>query len=106
MATPLAGQAPLEVTFTNCCSGLANCFEWTYGDDCCFECQHDYAHPVNPDHTYETEGTYDVTLKASGQGGEEIMTVANLIYVNEYAKLPLKLLATDGAPYNKDMDWG
>jgi PKD repeat protein len=113
-AFPLAGKAPLGVTFTNCCGGLTNCFDWQYGDGCCFQCQVDnYKAPTTefeiaattPTHVYEEEGTFDVTLKADGQGGTDIKMVPGLIYVNEYDFLPVKLVSTDGEAYNADLGW-
>ncbi|MCK5737556.1 PKD domain-containing protein, partial [bacterium] len=114
-AAPLAGKAPLAVTFTNCCGGLANSFDWQYGDGCSFQCQYDpyRVDPTNeyemaasmPTHVYEAEGTFDVSLEASGQGGTDKKTVEDLIYVNEYEYLPINLLSHDSEPYRADLDW-
>ena len=65
-ADPLTGRAPLEVQFTDLStSGLytIDSWSWEFGD----------ASPVsseqNPKHTYDSPGTYNVTLTVSTTGG-------------------------------------
>ena len=87
-ASPIVGPSALEVQFQNNTGGLANVFEWDFGDGTTASYQHDWLHMVHPTHIYEEEGAYTVSLNASGQGGNDIIQVQELIYVDdEYAEL-------------------
>lgn len=59
--TPLYGEAPLDVTFTNLSTGAAT-YLWQFGDG-------GNSTLVSPVHTYGTNGNYDVSLTAVSQFG-------------------------------------
>ncbi len=58
-----SGEAPLTVTFTNQSTGDITSYGWDFGDSI------GSSTDVNPVYTYNTPGTYTVTLNATGPGG-------------------------------------
>lgn len=58
---PTLGTGPLIVQFTESSSG-ATSWLWDFGDG-------QTSHQQNPNHTYYTEGIYQVTLTVTGEGG-------------------------------------
>ncbi len=76
-ATPISGDAPLEVRFTNRSTGKIDEYLWGFGDG-------DISTMVNPTHTYNTPGTYAVTLTAKNPGGNgrvvQAITVRQAVY--------------------------
>jgi murein DD-endopeptidase MepM/ murein hydrolase activator NlpD len=71
-ASPTVGQVPLEVSFTNTSSGDYDNSAWDFGDGSA-------SRSKNPTHTYETPGTYTVTLTISGPGGNDAKVQAGYI---------------------------
>jgi PKD repeat protein len=71
--TPVTGGFPLTVTFTDLSSG-ATSWSWDFGDSGTSTLQ-------NPVHTYNTMGTYTVTLTATNSSGSDVMTKTNYITV-------------------------
>jgi hypothetical protein len=76
-ASPTEGVAPLTVNFTNLSSGDYDTCSWDFGDggtssDC-----------NDPEHTYDTAGTYSISLTVSGDGGEDTETKTDYITVYE-----------------------
>jgi parallel beta-helix repeat protein len=76
-ATPTEGAAPLTVDFTNTSTGDYDTCAWTFGDggtssDC-----------NDPSHTYDTAGTYTVSLTVSGPGGTDTLTRPDYVVVYE-----------------------
>ena len=65
-ATPLTGDAPLFITFTNA-SSEADSYEWDFGDSTTSTLE-------NPTKTYTAIGTFDVTLTATGPNGVDSET--------------------------------
>lgn len=61
-ANPTTGCAPQGVTFTNTSPAGSN-FVWTFGDGTTFNGQ------TPPVHTYQNNGTYNVTLTMTGANG-------------------------------------
>lgn len=61
-ANPATGCAPQSVTFTNTSPSGTN-FQWTFGDGTTFNGQNP------PAHTYQSNGTYTVTLTMTGANG-------------------------------------
>jgi len=101
---PLAGKPGMEVQFSNTGGGAAHNYLWTYGDGNSEQFQHDYKNKVHPLHVYEDAGEYDVSLKAWGQGGENTLTIPNMIYVDaDYEFLPLQL--ADPGPTKGGYGW-
>ena len=76
-ATPTNGIRPLAVTFTNTSSGSITNFVWNFGDGQTTN----LTSGAVVAHTYQTNGTYTVSLKASGSGGSNTNTQAGLVTV-------------------------
>ncbi len=76
--SPLTGIGKLTVNFTNESGGEYNTCEWTFGDgqksDTCGSQSHLYAMP----------GTFTVSLKVSGDGGENLLTKTDYVTVEDY----------------------
>jgi PKD repeat protein len=62
IASPYGGFAPLTVQFTDQSSGNPVYWDWDFGDS-------DKSSIQNPIHTYDTPGTYSVTLNVGNTGG-------------------------------------
>jgi PKD repeat protein len=75
-ADPREGEAPLEVEFTDESSGVVTDWEWDFGDGGTSDDQ-------NPSYTYDSEGTYTVSLTVSGPGGTDTETKSRYIRVAE-----------------------
>ncbi len=76
-ATPTNGVRPLAVTFTNTSTGSITNLLWSFGDG---QTTNTAARAVVA-HTYQTNGTYTVSLKASGAGGSSTNTQVGLVTV-------------------------
>ena len=74
VATPLAGFAPLDVTFTDQSSGSVDTRAWDFGDG-------GSAAVTVPVHTYTAPGTYTVSLSVTGPGGSDALSRTNYITV-------------------------
>jgi PKD repeat protein len=72
-ASPLSGNAPLLVNFTNL-STCGDTWSWDFGDGGTSTAQ-------SPSHVYTAAGTYSVTLEATGPGGTSSLTKPDLITV-------------------------
>ena len=116
VGSPLAGNKPLEVQFTDQSTGDGlTSWAWNFGDQTTSVEQ-------NPKHTYSEEGTYSVTLDVlNGNGDKDSTTKPNYITVkNSLIKAdfigtptsgaaPLKVQFTDrstGSPNNWFWDFG
>lgn len=67
-ATPMTGAAPLNVTFTDTSTGAPATWAWTFGDGGTSNL------PNPPMHTYNSIGTYTVTLTVQNAGGSSTRT--------------------------------
>jgi PKD repeat protein len=81
-ATPMSGNVPLTVHFTDRSTFVPTGWEWNFGDG-------NQSTEQNPTHTYTTAGSYTVSLTASNACGAGALTMANYItaeavYVTEY----------------------
>ena len=74
-ANTTSGTAPETVQFTDTSSNNPTTWNWTFGDGGSSTLQ-------NPTYTYNTPGTYTVTLTAGNIGGNNTTTQTNLITVN------------------------
>lgn len=72
-ATPLSGQRPLEVAFTNTSQG-ATSYTWNFGDS-------SGSSETNPVHEYANPGTYTVSLTATNNAGSDVRTRTDYITV-------------------------
>jgi PKD repeat protein len=78
IGTPTSGFAPLEVQFTDLSIDSVNSWLWFFGDG-------DAAFVQNPIHTYDSAGTYTVTLQISGPGGNGDMEKVD--YITAYSNV-------------------
>ncbi|MDI6791649.1 MAG: PKD domain-containing protein [bacterium] len=74
-ANPTSGYAPLSVAFTSTSSGTITSYSWNFGDG-------GTAATQNPTHSYNTAGSYTVTLTASGHCGTDDEIKTNYISVS------------------------
>jgi len=74
--TPLTGNAPLTVNFTDSSTGGVTAWSWAFGDSGTSTLQ-------NPSHQYTPAGTYTVSLTVTSPGGSDIETKTNYITVNQ-----------------------
>ena len=72
--TPVSGNAPLNVVFTDASTGSPTSWSWTFGDGGTSTAQ-------NPSHTYTAAGTYTVALTVSNTAGSNTQTRTNYISV-------------------------
>lgn len=64
VATPLTGQVPLSVQFTNQSTGSITGYAWEFGDG-------GTSTEANPLYVYQEPGNYSVTLTVSGPAGSD-----------------------------------
>ena len=89
IATPLTGNAPLNVQFTDQSTGSGTLtYQWDFNNDAVVD-----STSQNPSYTYNTPGTYAVKLTVTGPGGSNTLTKANYITVN-YAAPVANFIAT------------
>jgi PKD repeat protein len=75
-ATPISGEAPLKVKFTDKSTGSPTSWKWYFGDRM-------YSLQQNPVHTYSKVGKYTVTLKTKNANGMDMETKAKYIIVSK-----------------------
>jgi len=85
--TPLIGDAPLAVDFTNLSTGAQTSWSWDFGDSGTSTLQ-------NPSHTYAAPGTYTVTLIVTGPGGSDGETKVGYVVARE----PVPVADFSGTP--------
>ncbi|PWR75680.1 PKD domain-containing protein [Methanospirillum stamsii] len=73
-ATPLSGQAPLSVSFTDLSIGPPTSYLWNFGDGTT-------STESDPTHVYSAGGSYTVTLTVKNSGGSHTMKRENYISV-------------------------
>uniref|UniRef100_UPI000A406248 PKD domain-containing protein n=1 Tax=Methanosarcina horonobensis TaxID=418008 RepID=UPI000A406248 len=71
-ASPVSGNAPLTVSFTDQSTGSPTSRKWTFGDGT-------YSTGKNPVHTYSKAGLYSVTLTVSNADGSNTLTKSSHI---------------------------
>lgn len=74
--TPLAGTAPLTVTFTDASTNTSTSWAWTFGDGGTSTLQ-------NPTKIYTNAGTYDVQLTTTNSGGSDAENKVGYVVVGE-----------------------
>jgi PKD repeat protein/C1A family cysteine protease len=89
-ATPKKGVSPLTVSFTDKSSGTITEWLWDFGDQ-------QTSTDRNPSHTYNTPGTYTVTLIAANPGGSSTKVLSNYITVYAPANAGFTAAPTTGA---------
>lgn len=91
-ASPLTGQAPLVVSFTDASTNSPTDWAWTFGDGSSASAQ-------NEVHTYTVPGTYTVSLTTTSSAGSETKTNVNYITVLACANAPVNLSSLDLASF-------
>jgi PKD repeat protein len=74
--TPLSGQAPLTVAFTDASTGTPTSWAWQFGDGGTSTAQ-------NPSRQYAAAGTYTVTLTATNAGGSDAEVKTGYVTVSD-----------------------
>jgi len=72
VAIPTSGYTPMDVNFFDTSTGSITSWSWTFGDSSTSTAK-------NPTHTYQSNGTYSVTLVVDGPAGSDSMTKTNYI---------------------------
>ena len=113
---PTSGVAPLSVAFSDQSSGSPSAWSWNFGDTI-----NNTSTQQNPSHTYNSGGTYTVSLTVSNGISSNTLTKNNYISVSQSAlvaafiaspvsgKSPLNVSFTDqsnGAPSNWSWNFG
>jgi PKD repeat protein len=89
-ATPLSGEKPLRVSFTDESTGDITRWAWDFDNDGRIDSRRQ-----NPTYTYRTAGTYTVSLTVSGPDGADTETKTDYITVNEPLRRPVALFTQD-----------
>lgn len=74
--SPVSGEAPLTVDFTDLSTGNPTSWDWNFGDG-------GTSTEQNPSHTYTSQGTYMVTLTAANVCGSDVEQKVDYITVTE-----------------------
>jgi PKD repeat protein len=93
--TPVSGDYPLNVVFTDLSSNTPTSWSWTFGDGGTATAQ-------NPSHTYTAAGTYTVSLTATNGDGSDTETKTAYINVTEPATPTPPVAAFTGTPVSGD----
>ena len=88
--TPLTGDAPLSVSFTDASTNTPTSWAWDFGDGGTSTSQ-------NPSHNYTVAGTYDVELVATNAGGSDTETKSAYVVVSVAALEGINLAPGDTA---------
>jgi len=101
-ATPVIGEVPFTVSFTDESTGEITNYGWDFGDG-------GTSTEANPLHQYETVGVYTVSLMVSGPGGSDTETKVNYIIANEPTAMPPDLLSPEdgssGVSITPTLNW-
>ncbi len=81
-AAPTAGNKPLSVQFTDLSTGNITGRTWNFGDG-------GSSTALNPNHTYQQEGSYSVSLTVTGPDGNNTLTRNNYINVTSGGGAPV-----------------
>lgn len=81
-ASPLTGEAPLTVQFTDRSTGSPETWEWDFGDG-------GTSSAKNPSHTYSRAGTYTVSLEAGNGVSSDSEVKTDYITVKEKPVVPV-----------------
>ena len=73
--SPTSGTVPLTVSFTDASSGAITGRSWSFGDG-------NSSSATSPAHTYNSVGTYTVSLTVSGPGGSDTETRVDYVTVS------------------------
>ncbi len=76
IAAPLSGEAPLLVQFSDQSTGSPTSWAWNFGDGGTSNAQ-------NPSHTFNSSGSFSVSLTASNGNGSDTHISPNLVSVTD-----------------------
>jgi FOG: PKD repeat len=79
-ATPVTGEFPLPVQFTDASQGGPTSWAWDFGDGTTSTL-------ANPTHTYANAGSYSVSLTVSNTKGSDTSTQTDLVTVKDHSPL-------------------
>jgi len=109
IATPMSGNAPLLVTFTDTSVNSPTAWNWSFGDGSPF------VYSQNTTHTYAVAGTYTVTLDTTSPFGTSNFSqvvsvfalgpVANFTENTTIGSSPLAIQFTDTSSYTAPATW-
>lgn len=74
--SPISGNIPLTVSFTDLSTGEIDTWDWDFGDG-------NTSTDQDPVHDYTVAGTYSVTLITTGPGGSDTLVKTDYIFVTE-----------------------
>ena len=80
-ATPVSGNSPLTVAFTDLSTGNPDAWTWSFGDG-------SISSEKNPSHTYTAAGTYTVSLAVANSGGSATKIMTDYITVTAPVPAP------------------
>ena len=75
-ATPLSGDVPLSVSFSDLSTGVITAWTWDFGDGTTSSAE-------SPTHTYTEGGSYPVSLVVEGPGGYDATIRSDFVLVTE-----------------------
>lgn len=81
-ATPRSGTAPVTVSFTDESTNTPTSWQWDFGDG-------GSSNEQNPTHSYNTEGTYTVSLTATNSYGSDTEEKTDYITVSSGGNTPI-----------------
>lgn len=76
--TPISGDAPLTVNFSDASTGTISSYAWDFDNDGIID-----STEQNPSHTYAAAGNYTVNLTVNGTDGSDSEVKTEYIIVNE-----------------------
>ncbi len=94
IATPLSGNAPLNVQFTDASTGNITSWAWDFDNDTNID-----SFLQNPQYTYNNPNTYTVSLTVTGPGGSDNATKVDYIAISPVADFTATPLSGN-APLN------
>ena len=81
-ANTTSGETPLPVRFTDNSTGIGiTGWLWTFGDGAT-------SNETEPEHIYNTPGTFTVSLRVTGEGGNDTATRTDYIQVTQSVPVP------------------
>ena len=95
VGTPVSGDYPLNVSFTDQSSGSPTSWNWTFGDGGTSTAQ-------NPSHIYTGAGSYTVALTVSNTAGNDTQTRTSYITVTTPPPPPAPTANFAGTPTSGD----
>ena len=101
VGSPLSGNVPLTVAFTDESTGSPTSWLWNFGDGVTSTLQ-------NPTHPYEVSGTYTVSLTATNLGGSDTDTKTGYVVAGTAvpAGRPLAENVGQSGGYLVQSEWG